>query len=93
MKRLFYVMIVVVMMMAGYVVGYMNGIYHTQNDGDERTGNVENAIEQDESVWVSANGERYHITSDCGNLKYAYQITLESAVKKGYKACKTCYKY
>jgi Skp family chaperone for outer membrane proteins len=44
-------------------------------------------------VWLSATGKKYHSISNCGNMNpaKARQVTIESAISKGYGACSKCY--
>ena len=44
-----------------------------------------------EMVWVSSSGKKYHSKSTCSNMSSPRQISLESAIKQGYTACKKCH--
>jgi len=43
-------------------------------------------------VWIPATGKKYHKKSTCSNMKNPSQVTIEEAKKKGFGACKKCYK-
>ncbi len=48
---------------------------------------------QEQMVWISATGSKYHSYSSCGNMNpdNAYQMTLSDAQASGYEACKNCH--
>ena len=48
---------------------------------------------QEEMVWISATGSKYHSIPDCGNMNpdNATEMTRSQAEAAGYKACKKCY--
>lgn len=47
----------------------------------------------EEYVWLSATGSKYHNKPDCGNMNpnNAYQVTISYAEENGYDPCKKCY--
>ncbi|MCI8712488.1 MAG: hypothetical protein HFH23_09455 [Ruminococcus sp.] len=49
--------------------------------------------QQEQLVWISATGKKYHSRSNCGNMdpNKAYQLTLSEAQARGYDACKRCH--
>ena len=52
-----------------------------------------NVQEQEEMVWISATGSKYHSIPDCGNMNpdKAYQEPVSQAEAQGYEACKKCF--
>ena len=48
---------------------------------------------QEEMVWISATGSKYHSIPDCGNMNpdKAYQEPVSQAQAQGYEACKKCF--
>ncbi len=48
---------------------------------------------QEEMVWLSKSGSKYHRIPDCGNMNpdTARQVTKEEAQALGMEACKNCY--
>ena len=48
---------------------------------------------QEEMVWISATGRKYHSIPDCGNMNpdKAYQEPVSQAKAQGYEACKKCF--
>ncbi len=48
---------------------------------------------QEEMVWISATGSKYHSIPDCGNMNpdKAYQEPVSQAEAQGYEACKKCF--
>lgn len=48
---------------------------------------------QEEMVWISATGSKYHSIPDCGNMnpEKAYQEPLSKAQAQGYEACRKCF--
>lgn len=48
---------------------------------------------QEEMVWISATGSKYHSIPDCGNMNpdKAYQEPVSQAQVQGYEACKKCF--
>lgn len=42
-------------------------------------------------VWIPKTGSKYHSNSTCSNMKSPKQVTLETAKKQGYTACKRCH--
>ena len=48
---------------------------------------------QEEMVWISATGSKYHSIPDCGNMNpdKAYQEPVSQAQAQGYEACKRCF--
>lgn len=52
----------------------------------------EQAETGDNLVWVPVNGgTKYHSKSTCSKMKEPIQVTLDTAVKNGYTACKRCH--
>ena len=47
--------------------------------------------EQQEMVWVSGSGEKYHNDPNCSNMKNPHQISLDEAVAAGRTPCSKCY--
>lgn len=54
---------------------------------------TETAPVQEEQVWISATGSKYHNKPDCGNMNpdNARQMSRSEAENSGYEACKKCY--
>lgn len=48
--------------------------------------------EQEEMVYISKSGKKYHHNPNCGNIKTAIEISLTEAVERGYEPCKRCVK-
>lgn len=48
---------------------------------------------QEQMVWISATGSKYHSYSSCGNMNpdNAYQMTQAEAEASGYGRCKKCH--
>lgn len=43
-------------------------------------------------VWVPVNGgTKYHSKKSCSNMKDPIQVSIETAIKNGYTACKRCH--
>ena len=62
---------------------------------DYNTGYSEGAkVPGADTVYISGQGERYHITNTCRGLKFANNvsgITKEAAIEIGKTPCKICY--
>ena len=44
-------------------------------------------------VWIPTNGgKKYHKTSGCSNMIDPLHVSLDEAIRKGFTACKRCYK-
>lgn len=61
------------------------------SDPDKSTNNPDSSDE--ETVWLSASGGKYHRTNHCGNMNptKATQITRKEAKSRGIPACDTCF--
>lgn len=46
---------------------------------------------QEQMVWVSQSGSKYHSNSSCSNMKNPTQITISEAQNQGLEPCKKCY--
>ena len=46
---------------------------------------------QEQMVWVTKTGKKYHSIPDCGNTKSAYQEPLSEALSRGLEACQNCH--
>lgn len=46
---------------------------------------------QEQMVWVSQSGSKYHSNSSCSNMKNPTQITISEARNRGLEPCKKCY--
>ncbi len=59
----------------------------------EGTGAAASQTPQEEMVWLSATGSKYHSIPDCGNMNpdTAREVTLSQAEAQGYEPCKKCY--
>lgn len=71
-----------------------------QSSGQETEDSSVNASEpagqndsQEEMVWISATGSKYHSIPDCGNMNpdKAYQEPVSQAEAQGYEPCKKCF--
>lgn len=47
--------------------------------------------QNEEYVYVSSSGTKYHSNSSCSNMKNPSRITKDEAVSRGFEACKKCY--
>ncbi len=47
--------------------------------------------EQQEMVWVSHSGEKYHNNPDCSNMKNPDKISKADAINRGRTPCSKCY--
>lgn len=69
----------------------------TNSDQTVETPNANQVVEstpaQEEQVWISATGSKYHNKPDCGNMNpdKATQMSRSNAEAQGYDACKKCY--
>lgn len=45
---------------------------------------------QEDTVWVSKSGKRYHALPTCSGMKNAAEITRDEAVRRGLTPCKKC---
>ena len=43
-----------------------------------------------ELVFITATGECYHSVPDCRGMETAYEVSLEEALRLGYRACSNC---
>lgn len=48
---------------------------------------------QEQMVWISATGDKYHSKPNCGQMNpdTSYQMTLSEAQANGYEPCKRCH--
>lgn len=51
----------------------------------------EDPEEEEDMVYISEHGEKYHRRSKCGNSNKMKQIPREKAIKQGYEPCGKCY--
>lgn len=70
----------------------------TSNEAAEPAGssteasNTDNHSEtNEEMVWISKSGSKYHNNPNCSNMKNPTQLTIEDAKQRGYEPCKKCY--
>lgn len=47
--------------------------------------------QNEEYVYVSSSGTKYHSNSSCSNMKNPSRITKDEAISRGFEACKKCY--
>lgn len=47
--------------------------------------------EEEEIVWLSRTGSKYHCIPNCGNMKNPIPASLEEALNQGREACSKCY--
>lgn len=52
--------------------------------------NVDTNNNQEQLVWVTATGSKYHSKPNCGNSKTSTQVSLSEAQSRGLDACKNC---
>ena len=68
-----------------------------ESKNDTSTGGSGVTVPQQEEtgvnlVWVPTNrGTKYHSYAGCSGMKDPIQVTLETAIKNGYTACKRCH--
>lgn len=48
---------------------------------------------QEQMVWVSQSGSKYHSNSSCSNMKNPTQITISEAQNQGLEPCKNVIKF
>lgn len=61
------------------------------DDSESTSEYAEEPETQSETVWLSRNGNKYHSTPDCGNMKDPIPTTLDDAIKRGRKPCSKCW--
>lgn len=61
--------------------------------GEETAGSSISEQSEEEMVWLSATGSKYHSIPDCGNMNpdTARQVPVSQAEGQGYEACKKCW--
>lgn len=47
-------------------------------------------LENDDTVYISKTGKRYHTTPDCSGMRTARKVTLSEAVSRGLTPCRDC---
>lgn len=62
----------------------------TDSDSNPLIKQDEPSDTNEEMVWVTASGKKYHNKPDCGRTKNAHQVTLKEAEKR-YTPCKKCF--
>lgn len=69
--------------------GFDTGAVYSQEEAPQ----IPKEEVEEEQVWLSATGSKYHSIPDCGNMDptRARQIPLSDAQAQGYEACKKCY--
>lgn len=78
----------------GVTIDYATGESCLQDDEMEDAETVSpNATADSETVWISANGSKYHTHNHCGvmNTDKANQISEKEAQERGFTACKKCH--
>ena len=53
------------------------------------TESVANVPSNNDNVYITPSGSKYHFSPDCGG-KNSYEVTLEEAIKDGKTPCKKC---
>ena len=68
-----------------------NSAKNTEQVQANDSGHPENAINTNEkTVYITANGKKYHSNPNCSNMKSPKAITLSKAESSGYTPCKKC---
>ncbi len=73
----------------GYISGYYVQAAKPVSDNKAQNNTVDNGNE--ELVWISASGKKYHSNSSCSNMKNPWQVTVTEAERLGKTPCKKCY--
>ena len=47
-------------------------------------------LTDEDTVWISKSGKRYHTTPDCSGMRTAKEVTLSEAIEKGLTPCRDC---
>lgn len=74
-----------------------NDVFQNWSGTPEEAGQVLDAqssgADQEEMVWLSATGSKYHSIPDCGNMNpdTARQVPISQAEEEGFEACKKCW--
>ncbi|MBQ4598440.1 MAG: hypothetical protein IJB19_00835 [Clostridia bacterium] len=50
-----------------------------------------NSSADDEMVWITQAGTKYHCKADCSNMMNPRQVAKACAMSAGYTPCKVCY--
>ena len=46
---------------------------------------------QENMVWISSSGKKYHSKASCSGMKNPWQVTVNEAISQGKEPCKKCY--
>lgn len=46
---------------------------------------------QENMVWISSSGKKYHSKASCSGMKNPWQVTVDEAISQGKEPCKKCY--
>ena len=69
-----------------------NSTKNTEQIQTNESASLENSITANEkTVYITANGKKYHSNPNCSNMKSPKAITLSKAESSGYTPCKKCY--
>ena len=60
-----------------------------KKDSDKPKSTENHTIKNTNTVYITRNGEKYHLSYSCGNNEY-YECTLEQALNRGLSPCKKC---
>ena len=47
-------------------------------------------LKNDDTVYISKTGKRYHTTPDCSGMRTARKVTLSEAISRGLTPCRDC---
>lgn len=59
----------------------------------QEQGQAAETAPQEQTVWLSATGSKYHSIPNCGNMNpdKARQVSVDEAIAQGYEVCKKCF--
>lgn len=58
---------------------------------EEETYQIDYQVEQEQTVWVSQSGSKYHSNPSCSGMTSATEIAISEAEADGYEPCQKCF--
>ncbi len=68
-----------------------NDVYYSVDDDAYYYVDDDTEYNKELTVYVSANGSKYHSYASCSNMKNPISMTESQAINKGYSACSKCW--
>lgn len=72
-------------------LGGVSNAYNITPQNNTSNESVPQVAPQENMVWISSSGKKYHSKASCSGMKNPWQVTVNEAISQGKEPCKKCF--